>query len=152
MKISDVRCKVAIGIGGGGCVVELEYPKDDINITADFDEWSSILDDLFHDGALLPKEPGIYLFDGYAEGHPGGDEAYTYKGEFTKVTGNQGVNRTSTDDVGEVFETIPKCDLDQNRHDRALMLRALKRISVSPYNDFGGANNIALKAIYQVYG
>ena len=62
------------------------------------------------------------------------------------------VNRTSIDDSGEVFETIPKCELDQNRHDRALMLRALKRISVSPYNDFGGANNIAIKAINQVYG
>ena len=80
-KIEDVEFKVAIGFGGGGCVVEIieacEETKTDIN------EYGSYLVELFHKGTELPIKEGIYTFKGETFGCHGGDEMFTYKGVFT---------------------------------------------------------------------
>mgnify|MGYP000418637178 CR=1 FL=1 len=84
-KITNVKLKVAIGLGGGGCVVEAIDINDNPLVKTDLDEYGGCLGDFFHEGAVPPKEAGIYLFDGVARGYPGSDEMYSYQGEFKKV-------------------------------------------------------------------
>jgi hypothetical protein len=83
--IGKVKLKIAIGHGGnGGCVVEIvELP--DTRSEVDINEYSSWIDDLFYEGSQLPKEAGLYLFEGKATGFPGSDEMYRYTGEFTQI-------------------------------------------------------------------
>ena len=82
-RITGIKLKVAIGLGGGGCLLELIEPTDNREVKTDVDEYGGHLYDFFYEGTPAPKEPGIYVFDGAAYGHPGSDEFYRYQGEFS---------------------------------------------------------------------
>jgi len=79
-KLENVKLKVAIGIGYGGCIVEILEGEDNIKIDAK--EYGGSLDDFFYEGAEPPKEPGIYIFTGASHGIPGSDEFPRYHGAF----------------------------------------------------------------------
>ena len=80
--ITRVKLKVAIGLGGGGCLLELIEPTDNVEVKADVDEFGGYLDDFFAESEKVPVDAGIYIFAGAAYGYPGSDEFYRYKGEF----------------------------------------------------------------------
>jgi hypothetical protein len=84
-KIIDVKLKVAIGMGGGGCLMEILEPTDNPEVKTDAEEYGAHLDDFFAEGSETPSDPGIYIFDGAAYGYPGSDEFYRYEGEFKRV-------------------------------------------------------------------
>lgn len=84
-KIIDVKLKVAIGLGGGGCLLELIEPTDNIEVKTDVDEYGGELDDFFAEGSPAPTDTGIYVFNGAAYGYPGSDEFYRYEGEFNRI-------------------------------------------------------------------
>lgn len=79
-KIEDVTLKVAIGLGGGGCIVEVT--KGSEMVKTDTAEYGGCLDDFFYEGSVPPKEPGVYLFSGSMHGIPGSDEFPCYRGTF----------------------------------------------------------------------
>jgi len=78
-----VKLKVAIGLGGGGCILEVIEGCPETK--ADADEYGGYLDDFFHNGTEPPKETGIYSFSGYAQGCWGSDSMLEYHGEFTRL-------------------------------------------------------------------
>jgi hypothetical protein len=84
-KITDVKLKVAIGLGGGGCLLELMEPTDNKEVKTDVSEYGAYLDDFFAEGEKLPGDVGVYIFNGAAYGFPGSDEFYRYKGEFSRI-------------------------------------------------------------------
>ncbi len=85
-KLNSVKLKVAIGFGGGGCVVEMIEGNSEIK--TDLNEYGSHLDDLFYNSEPPPEERGIYLFTGATYGIPGADEMPVYRGEFSLITHN----------------------------------------------------------------
>lgn len=84
-KVADIKLKVAIGLGGGGCIVEAIDIDENPQINADIDEYGGYLGDFFCEGAELPKEAGIYIFDGIANGIPWSDDMYRYIGTFSRI-------------------------------------------------------------------
>ncbi|MBW2644571.1 MAG: hypothetical protein JRE23_00075 [Deltaproteobacteria bacterium] len=84
-RITSVKLKVAIGLGGGGCLLELMEPADNPEVKTDVDEYGACLDDFFAEGSKVPADAGIYIFDGAAYGFPGSDEFYRYEGEFNRL-------------------------------------------------------------------
>ena len=84
-KIADVKLKVAIGLGGGGCIVEAIDIDDSPQIKADHAEYGGYLGDFFHEGTEPPTEPGLYLFSGSANGISWSDDMYRYIGEYSKI-------------------------------------------------------------------
>ena len=79
-KLEDVQLIVAIGMGYGGCVVEII--KGGADVAVDVEEYGGSLDDLFYEGEILPTDAGIYIFTGSTHGVPGSDEHPRYQGEF----------------------------------------------------------------------
>ena len=79
--ISNIKLKVAIGMGGGGCILELLEPIDNSDILSDINEYSAYLDEFFYQGSKPPERPGIYIFVGNAYTTHENNSFY-YKGEF----------------------------------------------------------------------
>ena len=84
-RITSVKIKVVIGLGGGGCLLELIEPTNNPEVKTDVDEYGAYLDDFFAEGTEPPTEPGIYMFNGAAHGYPHSDEFYRYEGEFSRL-------------------------------------------------------------------
>lgn len=82
-KIKNVKFIVAISCAGGGCVIKVlngsEYIQEDVS------EYGNNLDDLFYEGSEIPKEAGVYVFDGAAYVCSDIDPPHSYRGKFSKL-------------------------------------------------------------------
>ncbi len=83
-EIEEVRLKVAIGLGGGGCIVEVI--KGGQKTRAAADEYGGYLEDFFLDGTEPPKDTGVYIFDGNAMSDLGCDVIPSFIGEFSLIS------------------------------------------------------------------
>lgn len=72
-----------------GCVVSYEGDTSK-GVKEQLDEYAGYVDDLFHEGADIPEEAGIYVFDGVAviDVTFGSDEPVIFEGEFLKQKGD----------------------------------------------------------------
>jgi len=87
-----VPCKMVVAMSIGdtckriGCVVSYEGDTGH-GIKESLDEYAGYVDDLFHNGASIPLESGLYNFDGLAkiDMMGGSDEPIIFDGIFSKI-------------------------------------------------------------------
>ena len=88
----NVPCKMVVAMSTGdmckrmGCVVS--YDGDTRHgIKEIIDEYAGYADDLFHNGAKIPLNAGIYAFDGFAKVDmvAGPDEPIIFDGIFSII-------------------------------------------------------------------